>query len=481
MVVDAKTHGKLVNLKRKTFIGALRAWRGISTTARIAITGEVRPDLPKEDVDHLRKQMQECLHSKGGEITARVQTVELGKTCLNLTDAGRAKFLQLLAEDFDLDRVKLAKAISGINEAFDKKDISKLENELREALVTPRSVILRQFNALPDGFKFLVDLRADLLPLIGKNSSLKGLEYDLKNILSAWFDVGLLDLVEINWNSPAAILEKLIAYEAVHKVKSWEDLKNRLDADRRVYAFFHNKMPDEPLIFVHVALTKGLAGNVQAILDENSPVTDVNEADTAIFYSISNAQKGLAGISFGNFLIKRVVDKLSREITNIKHFSTLSPIPNFRIWLDQQLAKGNESLLLEREIKELHKISANKNAANGLLELIDGEWYKDTKVSEKLKSILLRLVTHYLVNEKKKLTALDPVAHFHLTNGARIKRINWLGDTSPKGIKQSAGLMVNYYYDLNKIDDNHEDYVTEGKVAVSRTVRAYLHSSSTFL
>ena len=473
-MVGDKTHGKLVNLKRRTFIGALRAWRGISTTARLAITGEVRPDLPKEDIDHLRKQMQECLHSKGGEITARAQTVELGKTYLNLTDAGRAKFLQLLAEDFDIDRVKLAKAINDINNALDKKDISKLENELREALVTPRSVILRQFNSLPDGFKFLVDLRADLLPLIGKNSSLKGLEYDLKNILSAWFDVGLLDLVEISWNSPAAILEKLIAYEAVHKVKSWEDLKNRLDSDRRVYAFFHNKMPHEPLIFVHVALTKGLAGNVQAILDENSPVTDVNESDTAIFYSISNAQKGLAGISFGNFLIKRVVDKLSREMSNIEHFSTLSPIPNFRIWLDPQLAKGNESLLLEREIKELRKISANENSAQGLLELLEGEWYKDIKVAEKLKAILLRLVTHYLVNEKKKITALDPVAHFHLTNGARIKRINWLGDISSKGLKQSAGLMVNYYYDLDKIDDNHEDYVTEGKIATSRTVRSYL-------
>ena len=470
MIADPKP-STLSTLRRKAVVSILRTWREVSGSARLAITGEVRPDLPKEDIDHLRKKMQGCLSAKGGEISARARTVELGKTYLGLSDEGRAKFLAILAEDFDIDRARLAKTMDALKGAAEKKDGTKLENDLREALVAPRATILRQFTSLPDGFKFLVDMRCDLAPLVRKSAALKGLEYDLKNILSAWFDVSLLDLVEITWNSPAVILEKLIAYEAVHKVKSWEDLKNRLDSDRRVYAFFHHKMPTEPLIFVHVALTRGLADNVQALLDETSPVTDITQADTAIFYSISNAQKGLNGISFGNFLIKRVVDKLTREITQIKHFSTLSPVPNFRSWLDPILAKGEETLLQAKEIKEIKTLSGNENAAKGLFHLMEGDWMADKKLSDRLKPVLLRLCAHYLIQEKNKTTALDPVAHFHLTNGAKLKRINWLGDTSPKGIKQSAGIMVNYYYDLEKIDDNHEDYVTEGKIAVSRTVR----------
>lgn len=463
----------LNHLRKRTMFGVLRTWRELTGSARMAITGEVRPNLPKEDIDHLRKQMQECLHSKGGEITARAHTVELGKTYLNLTEVGRAKFLRLLAQDFDIDRAKLTKLLESGRAAI-KGDSSKLENELRDVLVSPRSVILKQFNSLPDGFKFLVDMRADLLPLVGKDPALRGLEYDLKQILSSWFDVGLLDLVEINWNSPAAILEKLIAYEAVHKVRSWDDLKNRLDDDRRVFAFFHNKMPDEPLIFVHVALVNELSDNVQALLDESSPVADASTINTAIFYSISNAQKGLAGISFGNFLIKRVVDKLSREFTKLKRYSTLSPVPGFRGWLDPLLTKGDETLLRPREIKDIIALTKAPTAAQGLLKLLDSDWADDAKASAKLKPLLMRLCAHYLINEKKKQTALDPVAHFHLTNGARLERINWLGDVSAKGMKQAAGLMVNYYYDLNYIDDNHEDYVTEGIINSSRSVRGLL-------
>ncbi len=469
-----KQPGTLASLRRKAVVGILRKWRELSGTARLAITGEIHPTLPKEDMEHLRRKMRGCLHSKGGEITARAHTVELGKTYLTLTHAGRVKFFDLLAYDFDIDRNRLGKSIDALLSTGEKKDTARLENDLREALITPRSIILRRFNALPDGFKFLVDMRADLVPLIGKNPALKGLEYDLKNILSAWFDIGLLDLVEINWNSPAAILEKLMAYEAVHKVRSWDDMKNRLDTDRRVYAFFHNKMPHEPLIFVHVALTKGLAGSVQEILDEASPLTDLNEADTAIFYSISNAQKGLAGISFGNFLIKRVVDKLSREMTQIKHFSTLSPIPNFRTWLDPILAKGDETIFKAKEVRELRNLTDNENAARGLGKLLETDWKANPQLSDTIKPVMMRLCTHYLLNEKNKKHALDPVAHFHLTNGARVKNINWLGDTSPKGMKQSASLMVNYYYNLEKIDDNHEDYVTEGRIDASTRVTSLL-------
>jgi len=228
------------------------------------------------------------------------------------------------------------------------------------------------------------------------------------------------------------------------------------------------------LIFVHVAFTNGLAGDVQNILDEMSPLMDINEADTAIFYSISNAQKGLSGISFGNFLIKRVVDKLSREMKQIKHFSTLSPVPDFRSWLDPILQKGDESIFTPKEVKELRSIIKLDNVAQGLSHLLETEWYTDEAVCERLKPVLLRLATHYILNEKNKHLARDPVAHFHLTNGARVKRLNWLADISPKGISQSAGIMVNYYYNLEKIDDNHEDYVTEGKIDASRTVKVLL-------
>ncbi len=432
----------LTHLRRRTVVGLLRTWRGLAHSARVALGREINPSLPKEDLEYLKKRMHECLDAKGGEVSARARTVGLGHVYLELNETGRERFLRLLATEFALDETRLGKAIDAYQKTSSTSS-AKAQQGLRDALVTPRSIILRQLSALPDGFKFLVNLRADLLPLIGEDAALAALESDLKAILTAWFDVGLLDLVEINWNSPAALLEKVIAYEAVHSIRSWEDLKNRVDADRRIYAFLHNKMPLEPLIFVQVALVKGLADSVQVILDESQPVIDIVEADTAIFYSISNAQKGLAGIPFGNFLIKRVVEKLGREMPRIRHFSTLSPVPGFMAWLAKQ--------------------------DKPLYDTLQGDWWK-SKEAQTHKPALMQACARYLAHEKKNGKALDPVAHFHLSNGARLERINWMGDTSPKGLKQSAGIMVNYYYALEAIDENHEDYVTEGKVAASRGV-----------
>jgi len=473
--LESQRHSNsLSHLRRKTVVGLLRTWNEIKSTAFHVISPEVRASVPKEDAARLHKQMQLCLDSPGGEVTARAHTAELGRTYLSLNEAGREKFLRMLAEDFDTDHKALAKLTSAFSAATEMAEQLKLEMELRQALVTPRSTILRQFTALPDGFKFLVNLRADLMPLIGKDVKLKGLDFDLKGILSSWFDVGLLDLVELNWNSPAALLEKLIEYEAVHRVASWEDLKNRLDADRRVFAFLHNKMPGEPLIFVHVALVEGMSDNVQQLLDEKSPVFDNDKADTAIFYSISNAQKGLAGISFGNFLIKRVVARLSEEMPHIKTYATLSPIPGLRSWLDPHLQKGEEKLLQPKEIEVLKRLSGNANAALGLLELLQNGWAKDKDKAAALKPILMRLCAHYLLEEKKNGKPLDAVSNFHLFNGARLERMNWLGDTSPKGMQQSAGLMVNYYYKLSHIDENHEEFATNGKVVAAGQVRSYL-------
>ncbi len=464
----------LSHLRRRTVVGLLRTWREVKGTARHAIGAEVRPGLPKEDIEHLHKQMQLCFDSPGGEITERAHTVELGRTYLGLNEAGRARFLKVLAADFDLDKSKLSKLTKSYSVATAPADLLKLEMELRQALITPRNTILRHFTALPDGFKFLVNMRADLLPLIGKDTALKGLESDLKTILSSWFDIGLLDLIEITWNSPAALLEKLIEYEAVHRVTSWDDLKNRLDADRRVFAFIHNKMPLEPLIFVHVALVEGMSDNIQHLLDVKSPLSDTEKADTAIFYSISNAQKGLAGISFGNFLIKRVVSELTNDMKNIKTFATLSPVPGFRGWLDPLLQKGDESVLLPEEKNLLQKIKPQGHPAKNLFDMLEGNWPHDKLLVDKLKNILMRLAATYLVEQKKSGKPLDPVANFHLSNGARLERMNWLADTSAKGLKQSAGIMVNYHYKLSDIDDNHEEFVTGGKVVAGRQVRGYL-------
>ena len=479
-VVKTSEPTGLARFTSRAVEGLLGAWRDVRDSARTAMGGKtVRPDLPEADMAFLRQQMNACLEPKGGEVTARANTVELGALYLQLNAEGRVKFFALLADDYGLDEAAVNKAAKALSESTGATR-AKAEQVLRDALVSPRTRLLRQFNALPDGFKFLVDMRGELLDLLKDHPKLSGVENDLKDVLTAWFDIGLLDMAEINWKSPAALLEKLMMYEAVHAIKSWDDLKNRLDEDRRVFGFFHNKMPLEPLIFVQVAFTKGLADNVQELLDESKPVLPLPEADTAIFYSISNAQKGLAGISFGNFLIKRVAATLGAELPQIKTYATLSPVPGFRAWLDPKLSSTLDQNMLsleeQRLVLKLPAAAGKKGANEALLATLNQKGWQDDAVSaETLRPILLRLLAQYLVAEKKGKRALDPVAHFHLSNGAQLRQLNWLGDTSPKGLKQSAGLMVNYYYQLNSIDDNHEAYVTGGEVAASKAVTSLVN------
>ena len=299
------------------------------------------------------------------------------------------------------------------------------------------------------------------------------LEGDLKRLLISWFDIGFLTLDSISWDSPASLLEKLIAYESVHEIRSWDDLKNRLDSDRRCYAFMHPHMLGEPLIFVEVALTTGLARNVQDLLDETAVVEDLKHMDTAIFYSISNAQQGLAGISFGNFLIKRVVAKLSEEFPHIKNFATLSPIVSFRRWLTLQLANNERDLLTGTEKNALtlqcERLRIDSCLGN-LLEI--PHWHQDSQICDLLQPLLTRLAAHYLSEEKRSNgRAFDPVAHFHLTNGAQIQQLNWMGDQSEKGLHQSYGLMVNYLYQLDRIEYNSTAYVDRGEATTSQAVK----------
>jgi malonyl-CoA decarboxylase len=453
-------------------IGRLRAaWRDIAGQTRSQST-PTRPELTTDDMERVREQLRACLAGRGGEVAARGRAAELGRTYLGLNADGRERFLRLLADEFDVDREAVARAAGEFLQAGAHRDKEFAEEALRTALEAPRRRLLTQFNALPEGVKFLVDMRAELMALARRDRALGGLERDLRALLRGWFDIGFLELKRITWNSPAALLEKLTAYEAVHEIRSWADLKHRLEADRRCFAFFHPRMPEEPLIFVEVALVKGISGNIQALLDESAPVDDPRDADTAIFYSISNCQRGLAGISFGNFLIKRVADNLAAELPQLKTFATLSPIPGFRAWLDARLAKQEAELLLPAEREALAALPGDKGAGGLAGLLAEPGWQEDRETVDAMRATLMRLCARFLLAEKgAQGRALDLVEHFHLTNGARVERLNWLADLSPKGIQQSAGIMVNYLYRLAEVEANHEAYTGEARVAAASAVK----------
>ncbi|RCK34321.1 hypothetical protein TH9_08135 [Thalassospira xiamenensis] len=431
-----------------------------------------------------RNQIEACLARRGGAVSARARAATLGHDFLRLDEAGKKEFLHLLITEFDVDRDRVADVVSDWTAADDVAERALLEAELRTALVPPFRSLLKEFNSLPQGVKFLVDLRADLLRWRREAPGLGILERDLKTLLAGWFDIGFLELSRITWNSPAALLEKLIAYEAVHAIKSWDDLKGRLASDRRCFAFFHPGMPDEPLIFVEVALVNGIAGSVDDLINRDEDAADPRHADTAIFYSISNAQAGLAGISFGDFLIKRVVAELQRDLPNLKQFSTLSPIPGFRSWVQKQVdarhsgevtglpAIAGASVTVKSNRGLPVHIEATITDCEDLFEPQPSA-ERPEQVSPETREALEQLCCWYLLNARRpdSGTAFDPVAHFHLTNGARVERLNWLGNGNEAGWQQSFGMMVNYLYDLADIEKNHESYVGQGRIAASGAVK----------
>jgi malonyl-CoA decarboxylase len=418
--------------------------------------------------DSIAAQMRACLDGRGGEVSARNRAAKLAQAYLALDEEGRTAFLHTLAT-LDSDPAAVAAAYDRLTATDDPAERATATAALRRALEPPRVRLLTQFTTIPDGMKFVVDLRATLLARVKGDPYLAAMDSDLRALLANWFDVGFLELVRIDWSSPASLLERLVGYEAVHEIRSWSDLKNRLDSDRRCYALFHPRMPAEPLM-------KGLAGSVQRLLDKKAPLLDVKNADTAIFYSISNCQRGLAGISFGNFLIKRAVAVLGEEYRNIKQFATLSPIPGFRKWLDARLAADDSGLLSAEETATLMALLPEEGRPeDGALALkailARRGWPRDSAAVKVLEPVLTRLAARYLLVESNGKRALDPVAHFHLSNGARVEKLTMLADTSEKGVKESATLMVNYLYDPAKIEDYHEDYAGEGKRNATTVVR----------
>lgn len=400
-------------------------------------------------VDALVAQCHDLV-SAHGEASGTALASRILDSYLSLDDDARFDVLLRLGADFAPD----SEALSAAARRYADTPDDDTYRALATAIEAPRQELFRRLNMAPGGTAAIVGMRQLILSRLREHPEIKPFEQDLKHLLSSWFNRGFLQFEQIDWRTPAVILEKLIAYEAVHEIHGWDDLRRRLADDRRCFGFFHPALPDEPLIFVEVALTRGLAGEIHTLIENRPEDQSGEKPDTAIFYSISNCQTGLAGISFGNFLIKQVADAVKNEFPNIKQFATLSPIPGFRKWLDDVLVHDTPEGLSEDDIDLLNR----------------SDWRENELIRQPLKPALMNLCARYLVAEKRNGRPLDPVARFHLGNGASVERLNWSADLSEKGIEQSAGMMVNYLYDSDQIISNHEAYVRDGTVAASSTV-----------
>jgi malonyl-CoA decarboxylase len=411
---------------------------GLARILGLAARSGPRPSRSSRSVRKLVSLCGALLSERAGVAGAHLATEAL-EIYRSLDQPSRRAFLEILNRDFSPSPDEVGSAA----DAYRNNPSPDNLLHLQRVVEPPRQELFRRLNLAPEGTRALVEMRSQVLREMDAGAGLETVAADLGHLLASWFNRGFLTLQRIDWRSSAAVLQKLIEYEAVHQIRGWDDLRRRLEADRRCYAFFHSALAEEPLIFIEVALTRGLSDRVQPLLDPDSPVNDPEAADSAIFYSITNCQEGLRGVPFGSLLIKQVVEDLRKSLPRIHTFATLSPIPGFRKWL-----------------------------AVAFSELDRG------KLDARMKRRLVPLCAHYLVNEKRGQEPLDPVARFHLKNGARLDRINWLADTSATGIKQSAGLMANYVYDVADLERNHEQYARSGQVACSRRVQALAKQAS---
>ncbi len=358
-----------------------------------------------------------------------------------LDERGREDFFDIIARAFS----PAAEAIGRAADAYRADPSPDNLIALQHAVEPARQELFRRLNMAPGGTAALVEMRRLLLQGTKDRPHWRAVESDLQHLLRSWFNRGFLRLERIDWRTSAMVLEKIIRYEAVHAIEGWRDLRRRLESDRRCFAFFHPQLPDEPIIFIEVALTRGMSAHVQPLLDVRAPVAPTAGADCAVFYSITNCQEGLRGISFGNFLIKQVAEELRREFPHLRRFATLSPIPGFRKWL---AAEARSPRRARRE----------------------GPAGPRGEVPEEMQKTVTRLCARYLLHAKSGAEPLDPVARFHLGNGAALERLNWMGDSSESGMARSAGLMVNYVYWLAEVERNHERYFREHTVVAAPAV-----------
>ena len=380
----------------------------------------------------------ENIYEAKGEISALSYSEELFDLLDEIDDKTFIKFFHYLEKNYDLEINSLYQILKN----YEKRKDYNFYKDFKNITETKRSEIFRRLNSTQHGTIKLVKLREKLLRFLGKYPNLRKIDYDLSSLFKDWFNRGFLILKPIDWETPANILEKIIEYEAVHQIKSWDELRSRLEPeDRKCFAYFHPAMEDEPLIFIEVALTKDIPKNITEILEPNRSRIDSQEATTAVFYSISNCQNGLQGISFGNFLIKQVAKDLEKNFSKLTKFVTLSPVPGFVKWLEKNDSK-------------LHKKLVNKLNVSNI---------------EKNKSLINKLIFDYFfISNREDNLPNDPVARFHIGNGAILENINFLGDVSEKGLQQSLGTMVNYLYDLEEVEKNHEKYVVDKKINTSK-------------
>ena len=454
----------------------------VSLPARRFLQSDFHAESPDPDeltsLERVRHWCQEAL-DKRGKIAGLAAIARVADAYSSMDAKQRLGFYLLLQQDFTVDPFEVDEAVEAYRAGGE--DRQRAIARLTRALDSPRLQLFRQFNTIPESIKFLVDLRADINARLKDVPELWPLEFDLRHLLESWFNLGFLQLHRITWDSPAALLEKLVEYEAVHEITNWMDLKRRLGTDRACFAFIHPNMPAEPIIFVEVALVQGISGSIQQLVDPAAPRLQPHQADTAIFYGITNAQLGLRGIPFGNMLIKQVTARLRSTVPGVTTFATLSPVPRFcEDFLVPALDSGElEHFFSADEAARLkHAVGAGRLfAARDLcdavaLSLEQPGWHLDAELSQALRPGLQRAVRHYLLEVQRRGKLACPVAHFHASNGAMLAHINWLGDTSAAGLAQSAGLMVNYLYQVGQFEPRQNEYAQTGRPVVSEAVEA---------
>jgi malonyl-CoA decarboxylase len=407
-------------------------------------------------------ELCEDLLSSLGEASGVARAREILGRYNELTTGPRIAFFEALAERFGTDPDRMAAAIA----AWRERPAATTAAEVHAASEPRRQELFRRLNLAPGGTAALVHMREQLMDALDHRDDLAAVDEDFVHLFSSWFNRGFLVLRRIDWSTPAIILDKIIRYEAVHEISDWDDLRRRIDpSDRRCYAFFHPALVDDPLIFVEVALTRDIPAAIAPILSPEREVMEPDKMRTAVFYSISNCQRGLAGVSFGNFLIKQVVEEICREMPKLATFVTLSPVTNFAAWLKRERAQDNSTALNE--------------ADKALFAALDEpDWWRVQDMAARLQDPLMRAAASYFLRARNgRGLPVDAVARFHLGNGARLERINWLADTSERAMSQGHGLMVNYQYDLDDIEKNHEAYAESRTVVASSAVQKWLRPS----